>query len=160
MKSKFIFGFIAIAAILIIAYTVSSGSQILNKTGVEKIAVPGTDRPAKPELPEFAEKTGRVAEAYIFAAQNQDKVMYLACYCGCADMQHSGNLISHKSLKDCYIKPDGSYEPHASECKLCNDITLEARDMLMTGSSLKDVRTKIDNEYSGRGIGTNTSLPP
>ncbi len=158
MKSKFIFGFIAIAAILIIAYTVSS--QILNKTGVEKIVVPGTDKSVKPDLPEFAEKTGRVAEAYIFAAQNQDKLMYLACYCGCADMQHSNNLISHKSLKDCYIKPDGSYEPHASECKLCNDISLEARDMLMTGSSLKDVRMKIDNEYSGRGIGTNTSLPP
>ncbi len=24
----------------------------------------------------------------------------------------------------------------------------------------KDVRKKIDNEYSGRGVGTNTSLPP
>lgn len=160
MKSKFIPGFIAIALILIIAYTISGGSQMLNKTRVGMTAVIGTDRTAKPELPEFAEKTGRVAEAYIFAAQNQDKVMYLSCYCGCADMQHSDKLISHKSLKDCYIKPDGSYEPHASECKLCNDITLEARDMLMTGSSLKDVRTKIDKEYSGRGIGTNTSLPP
>ncbi|MCZ7372569.1 MAG: PCYCGC motif-containing lipoprotein, partial [Candidatus Methanoperedens sp.] len=115
---------------------------------------------AKPELPEFAQKTGRVAEAYIFAAQNPDKVMYLACYCGCAGMQHSDKLLSHKSLKDCYIKPDGSYEPHASECKLCNDITLKARDLLMTGYSLKDVRKKIDDEYSGRGVGTNTSLPP
>ncbi|CAG1004836.1 MAG: hypothetical protein OIN86_00415 [Candidatus Methanoperedens sp.] len=160
MKSEFIPGFIAIALILIIAYTISGGSEMLNKTRVGVTAVIGTDRPAKPELPEFAEKTGRVAEAYIFAAQNQDKVMYLSCYCGCADMQHSDKLISHKSLKDCYIKPDGSYEPHASECKLCNDITLDARDLLMTGSSLKDVRTKIDNEYSGRGIGTNTSLPP
>lgn len=160
MKSKFIPGFIAIALILIIAYTISGGPQMLNKTSAGMTAVTGTDILSKPELPEFAEKTGRVAEAYIFAAQNQDKVMYLACYCGCADMQHSGNLISHKSLKECYIKPDGSYEPHASECKLCNDITLEARDLLMTGSSLKDVRTKIDNEYSGRGIGTNTPLPP
>ncbi|MCX9075323.1 MAG: hypothetical protein OIN88_11825, partial [Candidatus Methanoperedens sp.] len=114
----------------------------------------------KPELPEFASKTGRVAEAYIFAVQNQDKLTYLACYCGCAGMQHSDKLLSHKSLKDCYIKPDGSYEPHASECKLCNDITLEARDLLMTGYSLKDVRKKIDDEYSGRGVGTNTSLPP
>ncbi|PWB51221.1 MAG: hypothetical protein C3F06_10395 [Candidatus Methanoperedenaceae archaeon] len=155
MKSKFIPGFIAIALILIIAYTISGGPQMLNKT-----AVSGNYIQTKPELPEFAEKTGRVAEAYIFAAQNQDKVMYLACYCGCADMQHSNNLISHKSLKECYIKTDGSYEPHASECKLCNDITLEARDLLMTGYSLKDVRTKIDNEYSGRGIGTNTPLPP
>ena len=160
MKSKFIPGAVSILSILMIVYTLSSGSQILNQTDIEKPTVGDTNRTTKTELPEFTEKTGRVAEAYIFAAQNQDKVMYLACYCGCADMQHSGNLISHKSLKDCYIKPDGSYEPHASECKLCNDITLEARDMLMTGSSLKDVRTKIDKEYSGRGIGTNTSFPP
>lgn len=157
MKSKFIPGFITIALILIIAYTISDGSVLVNNTSIEKSV---TRTPVKPEFPEFAEKTGRVAEAYIFAAQNPDIVMYLACYCGCADMQHSNKLISHKSLKDCYIKPDGSYEPHASECKLCNDITLEARDMLMTGSSLKDVRTKIDRDYSGRGIGTNTSLPP
>ncbi|CAG0991542.1 hypothetical protein METP2_02604 [Methanosarcinales archaeon] len=161
MKFKFILGAISILAILMIVYTLllPGDLQILNKTGLEK-STSSVSILEKPELPEFAQKTGRVAEAYIFAAQNQDKVMYLACYCGCAGMQHSGNLISHKSLKDCYIKPDGSYEPHASECKLCNDITLEARDMLMTGYSLKDVRTKIDKEYSGRGIGTNTSLPP
>lgn len=156
MKKKYIF--ITIAAILIIAF-LSGGAQTLNKTSGENQAREDNNKPLKPELPEFTQKTGRIAEAYIFAAQNQDKVMYLACYCGCAEMQHSDRLISHKSLKDCYIKPDGSYEPHASECKICNDITLEARDMLMTGYSLKDVRTKIDDEYSGRGVGTNTSLP-
>lgn len=160
MKSKFILSSIAIAGILMIAYALFGGSQILNKNSFEKPAVRDTNRPAKLELPDFAQKTGRVAEAYIFAAQNPDKVMYLACYCGCAGMQHSDKLLSHKSLKDCYIKPDGSYEPHASECKLCNDITLKARDLLMTGFSLKDVRKKIDDEYSGRGVGTNTSLPP
>lgn len=160
MKSKFIFSAIAIATILIIAYILSSGAQTLNKTPDEKLTGWDTNKPVKVELPEFAQKTGRVAEAYIFAVQNQDKLIYLACYCGCAGMQHSDVLLSHKSLKECYIKPDGSYEPHASECKLCNDITLEARDLLMTGYSLKDVREKIDNEYSGRGVGTNTSLPP
>ena len=160
MKSKFILGAIAIAAILIIIYLLSSGAQMLNKTPDEKLTGWDTNKPVKVELPEFAQKTGRVAEAYIFAVQNQDRLKYLACYCGCAGMQHSDVLLSHKSLKDCYIKPDGSYEPHASECKLCNDITLEARDMLMTGYSLKDVRTKIDTEYSGRGVGTNNSLPP
>ncbi|KAB2947695.1 MAG: hypothetical protein MPEBLZ_02719 [Candidatus Methanoperedens nitroreducens] len=161
MKFKFILGAISILAIIMIVYTLllPGDLQILNKTSLEK-STSSISILAKPELPEFAQKTGRVAEAYIFAAQNQDKVMYLACYCGCAGMQHSDKLLSHKSLKDCYIKPDGSYEPHASECKLCNDITLEARDMLMTGSSLKDVRKKIDDEYSGRGVGTNTSLPP
>ncbi|MFA4957526.1 MAG: PCYCGC motif-containing (lipo)protein [Candidatus Methanoperedens sp.] len=160
MKFKFILGAISILSILMIVYTVSSDSQILNKTSLEKSAAYGTNIPAKVELPDFAQKTGRVAEAYIFASQNQDKVMYLACYCGCAGMQHSDKLLSHKSLKDCYIKSDGSYEPHASECKLCNDITLEARDLLMTGHSLKDVRKTIDDKYSGRGVGTNTSLPP
>lgn len=157
MKSRFILSAIAISVILVIAYTLSGGSQILNKTSVEKTAVRDTNRF---ELPEFAQKTGRVMEAYIFAVQNPDEVMYLACYCGCAGMQHSDKLLSHKSLKDCYLKPDGSYEPHASECTLCNDITLKARDLLMTGYSLKDVRKTIDDEYSGRGVGTNTSLPP
>ncbi len=164
MKSKFILSAIAIVVILITAYALSGGSQILNKASGEKITGndtnKDTNKPAKPELPEFAQKTGRVAEAYIYAVQNQDKLKYLACYCGCAGMEHSNVLLSHKSLKECYIKPDGSYEPHASECKLCNDITLEARDMLMKGYSLKDVRKIIDDEYSGRGIGTNTSLPP
>lgn len=159
MKSKIILSIIAIAAILVIAYILSGGVQPLNKIPDEKTASWDASKPAKPELPDFVQKTGRVAESYIFAAQNPDKVIYLACYCGCADMQHSDKLLSHKSLKDCYIKPDGSYEPHASECKLCNDITLEARDLLMTGYSLKDVRKKIDDKYSSRGVGTNTSLP-
>lgn len=113
----------------------------------------------KPEFPDFAYKTVHVEDAYTFAASNQDKVMYLACYCGCANMQHSDRLIQHRSLKDCYIKPDGSFEPHASECKLCNDITLEAKDLFMKGNSLKGVRKIIDDKYSGRGVGTNTSLP-
>ena len=157
MRKKIVLGFIVFAVILATAFALSL--QVLNnRTIVNNASLP--DRPSKPELPDFAFKTGRVAEAYIFAAQNQDKVMYLACYCGCAGMQHSDTILKHKSLKDCYIKPNGSFEPHASECKLCNDITLEARDMLMTGYSLKDVRTKIDYEYSGRGAGTNTSLPP
>ncbi|VVB95848.1 Protein of uncharacterised function with PCYCGC motif protein [uncultured archaeon] len=158
MKPKIIFGATAVVIGLVIAYILFGGVQIF--AGGEKIAGNNTKKPAKPELPEFAQKTSRVAEAYIYAAQNQDKVMYLACYCGCAGMQHSSKLISHKSLKDCYIKPDGSYEPHAAECKLCNDITLEARDMLMKGNSLKDVRKTIDDEYSGRGVGTDTPMPP
>lgn len=159
MKSKIIPAAIAIAAILIIVYTLASGTQLIDKKSDEIFGRKNISKSWKLELPDFTQKTGRVAEAYIYAAQNQDKVMYLACYCGCAGMQHSDKLLSHKSLKDCYIQPDGSYEPHASECKLCNDITLEARDMLMTGYSLKDVRKKIDDKYSGRGVGTNTSLP-
>lgn len=160
MKSKFIPVTIAIAALLIISYILVSGTQLIDKKSDEIFGRNDISKSPKPELPDFALKTGRVMEAYIFAAQNPDKVMYLACYCGCAGMQHSDKLIRHRSLKDCYIKPDGSYEPHASECKLCNDITLEARDMLMTGYSLKDVRKTIDDMYSGRGIGTDTPMPP
>ncbi len=160
MKLKFIPAAIAIVAVLLIVFTLVSGMQLIDKKSDEIFGRKNISKSWKGELPEFAQKTGRMAEAYIFAAQNQDKLMYLACYCGCAGMQHSDVLLSHKSLKECYIKPDGSYEPHASECRLCNDITLEARDLLMTGYSLKDVRKKIDDEYSGRGVGTNTSLPP
>lgn len=107
----------------------------------------------KLELPDFAQKTVRVEEAYTFAAQNQGKVMYIACYCGCANMQHSDKLLQHNSLKDCYIRPDGSFEPHASACKVCNDITLEVKELFGKGYSLKEVRKTIDEKYSGRGVG-------
>jgi hypothetical protein len=100
MKSKYILSTIAVAAVLITAYALSGGSQIPNKASDEKLTGKDTNKPAKPELPEFAQKTGRVAEAYIFAVQNQDKVMYLACYCGCAGMQHSDKLLSHKSVSE------------------------------------------------------------
>ncbi|NJD77828.1 MAG: hypothetical protein FIB08_12160 [Candidatus Methanoperedens sp.] len=160
MKSKIIPAAIAIVSILIIVYTLVNGTQLIDKKSDDIFGRKNISKSWMPELPEFAQKTSRVAEAYIYAAQNQDKVMYLACYCGCAGMQHSEKLISHKSLKDCYIKADGSFEPHAAECKLCNDITLEARDMLMKGSSLKDVRKTIDDMYSGRGVGTDTPMPP
>ena len=157
MKSKFVFSLMAAAAVLIIAYAMFSG---LNQASGEKPAIEDTNKTVKIGLPEFAQKTTRVEEAYIYAMMNQNKTMYLACYCGCASMQHSDKLIQHKSLKECYIRPDGSFEPHASECKLCNDITLEARDLLMKGYSLKDVRKIIDDNYSGRGAGTDTPLPP
>ena len=122
--------------------------------------LPGTiDMEAGNGLPDFAQKTVRVEEAYTFASGNQKLVMYISCYCGCANMQHSDKLIEHKSLKECYIKPDGSFEPHASSCKLCNDITLEVKELLGQGYSLKDARKTIDEKYSGRGVGTNTSMP-
>lgn len=159
MRSKFISITISIAALLIIAYALIGGSQLIDRTSDEDLGGKNISRSWDLELPDFAYKTVRVEDSYTFAVNNQDKVMYLSCYCGCADMQHTDRLIQHKSLKDCYLKPDGSYEPHASECKLCNDITLEARDLLMAGNSLKEVRKIIDDKYSGRGVGTNTSLP-
>ncbi|MCK5488218.1 MAG: hypothetical protein KAI86_18485 [Desulfobacterales bacterium] len=74
-------------------------------------------------------------------------------------MQHSDRLIEHKSLKECYIKPNGSFEQHASDCKACNDITLEVKELISQGYSLKEVRNTIDEKYSGRGVGTNTPMP-
>jgi len=158
-RSKLIAIIISIAALLIIAYALIGGSQLIDRTSDENLGGKNISKFIKPELPDFAYKTVRVEDAYTFAVNNQDQVMYISCYCGCAGMQHTDSLIQHRSLKDCYLKPDGSYEPHASNCRLCNDITLEAKDLLMKGISLKEVRKIIDDKYSGRGVGTNTSLP-
>jgi hypothetical protein len=160
MRSKHFTIIISVAAILIIAFALASGTQFIDRMSKKDLSGKNISRFIKPEFPDFVYKTVRVEDAYTFAVNNQDKVMYLSCYCGCAGMQHTDNLIQHRSLEDCYLKPDGSYEPHAAECKLCNDITLEAKDLLMKGISLKEVRKTIDDKYPGRGVGTNTSLPP
>lgn len=152
-------GFFMVAALMASYWTdIQNGYVELQKNNTNLPYI--IDMEAGNGLPDFAQKTVRVEEAYIFAMENQELVMYISCYCGCANMQHSDNLIEHKSLKECYIKPGGSFEPHASSCKLCNDITLEVKELIGQDYSLKESRIIIDEKYSGRGVGTDTPLPP
>ena len=44
-------------------------------------------------------------DAYAFAANREDVVRYIPCYCGCERKEH------HQSLRDCFIRgraPDGT----------------------------------------------------
>jgi hypothetical protein len=100
----------------------------------------------------------RTQEAYAYAIARPDVVDWLPCYCGCVAMDHRNN-------GDCYMKPREAgmplvFEEHASFCKVCVDIALQAKSMAAEGKTLLQIRAAIDREHGGLGPGTRTELPP
>lgn len=106
--------------------------------------------------PAYTNVSSRTAEAYAYALEHRSLVSYLPCYCGCGAMGHGSNL-------DCYFEPRGDgevvFEEHASYCDICVDITLRAKQLAATGTSLINIRSAIDAEFGNAGPGTDTELP-
>lgn len=106
--------------------------------------------------PDFTGTDARTEEAYRYAFDHPQVLQWMPCYCGCGATGHRSNL-------DCYFDPrsDGSikFEEHASYCDVCVNITLRAKQLVASGSSLASVRTTIDAEFGGTGPGTDTARP-
>ncbi len=115
-------------------------------------ASPGMD--PNTDLPDYARRDPRVAEAYHFAASDQGWVLQnMACYCGC------GGHSEHDSNLACFVKPGaGGFDRHGSECQVCVDIALTAKEMYSSGTPLREIRTTIDARYTGYPA-TDTPMP-
>lgn len=50
----------------------------------------------KGELPSFAKRDDKVAEAYRYAATHGDTIRYIPCFCGCKN-------VGHRNNEDCYV---------------------------------------------------------
>ncbi len=107
-------------------------------------------------LPPFAYNSRESLEAYRFAVANTDLISQMPCYCGCARL--SGGQDAHKSLKNCYLKDDGTFDDHAASCDLCNKIALDVKAWQKEGFSVKDIRARVDDKYQDYGQPTDT--PP
>ncbi len=86
---------------------------------------------------------------YHFVESHQDLAAGVPCYCGC-------HGLGHRSLLDCYIRPDGRYERHASGCAVCGMETNDIDRMLGEGMDTRSIRTAIDAAYSSYGRPTGT----
>lgn len=108
-------------------------------------------------MPGFVQEAApSVQEAYRFAVANPEVMHKFPCYCGCGAMGHQDNL-------GCYVKefrPDGSieFDPHATGCSICVDITQDVMRLMRQGQALKTIRAYIDQQYSPYGPSTHT--PP
>lgn len=103
--------------------------------------------------------TPTLREAYQFALDRPDVLMYMPCYCGCGLEAH------HRSNRDCFIKGvDGQgnlvFDDHASGCQTCVDIALDAKQLVAQGKTLPEIRKAIDQNHGQKGPGTDTPLPP
>jgi hypothetical protein len=101
-------------------------------------------------MPDFVHTAPADAQhAYRFAAANQEFLTHFPCYCGCVYLGHEHNL-------DCYIQDvntDGTivYDPHASVCGICVEITNDAARLWGDGLEIDAIHDYIVTTYSARG---------
>lgn len=78
---------------------------------------------------------------YRAAADDPEAFEAVACYCGCEA------FLEHRHLLDCFVRPDGGWERHATGCAVC---LAEARDVVerrTDGTSIDEITRHIDDTY-------------
>lgn len=90
-----------------------------------------------------------IVHAYEFTADHAEHAARIPCYCGCAE-------LGHRHLLDCFVKPDGGWEPHATYCGVCRDEASDLEAMLAAGESIENIRVQIDQRYGRLGKPTDT----
>jgi len=97
-------------------------------------------------MPGFAVKNSRVQEAYLFATNFSEQLDGVNCFCGCMQHLHDGR-IHKRGLLDCFMKENGDYEQHASNCDMCINDALEVKKYSQQGLSKDEIKEKIYSKY-------------
>jgi hypothetical protein len=117
-------------------------------TGMD--ATPGTDGPDEPPAMLAVAPGGTVEleslpahhqEVYRAAGADQDAFEAVACYCGCEA------FLDHRHLLDCFVRPDGRWERHATGCAVCLAEARDVIDMRSTGTRIEEITRRIDDRY-------------
>ncbi|QTD39671.1 PCYCGC motif-containing (lipo)protein [Sporosarcina sp. Te-1] len=111
-------------------------------------------------LPKFLDdKPEDMRLVYQVAANADDILAYMPCYCGC------GKSAGHGSNLNCFveeIREDGSvvWDDHGTRCPVCLEIAATSVQMKQDGKTLKEIREYIDSTYSdGYAEPTDTPTP-
>jgi hypothetical protein len=103
------------------------------------------------KFPAFVYNSAGSLKGYRIALTMPDVLSRIPCYCGCVD-------VGHKSLKECFISPQGEFDPHASGCSICYNEAADVYNLYRKGLSTLDIRKFIENKYKAYGKPTDT--PP
>ncbi|MFE8702105.1 PCYCGC motif-containing (lipo)protein [Cytobacillus sp. FJAT-54145] len=111
-------------------------------------------------LPIFLkDKPEQMQIIYSAAAQHQELLEYIPCYCGCAE---SGN---HQDAYDCFVyanKENGEvvWDDHGTRCGVCLETAAESILQYKDGKSMMEIREYIDEKYKeGFSEPTPTKMP-
>jgi hypothetical protein len=136
--------------LLFVVVAVISTSMILNLRGVEN-GDSVSENPMISELagsaeglPDYAQASVRTKAAYAVSLEIPEELGAIPCYCSCG-------AIGHKSLKECYLSPDGGFEEHASFCDICVNEALDVYKWKHEGVPMDEIRTRIDDKYARFG---------
>lgn len=112
-------------------------------------------------LPDYAFTKLSIKEAYSFAKLEVDKLTDLPCNCGCGTdaANHSGRLHA-RGLIDCFMKGDvnsgGEWDGHASECGLCYEDALYAKELYSEGKNKEEIKKLLEEKYATQIISDDT----
>ena len=72
---------------------------------------------------------------------------------------HGGRLHS-RGLIDCFMQGDvnnnGEWDSHASECGLCYEDALYAKNLYVQGKAKEDIKQALEAKYATQTISNNT----
>jgi hypothetical protein len=60
-------------------------------------------------------------------------------------------MLAHRSLLQCFVRPDGGWERHASGCAVCTEESSVVRSMLADGAGVHAIRTAVIDQFSTTG---------
>lgn len=78
---------------------------------------------------------------YEAAAADPEAFGQVACYCGCE------SFLDHRHLLDCFVRPDGGWERHATGCAICLAEAREVVDMRDAQVPVTEIVRRIDASY-------------
>lgn len=112
-------------------------------------------------LPNYAFIKPDIKEAYSLAKLESSKLEDLPCNCGCmSDAANHGGRLHSRGLIDCFTKGDinngGQWDSHASECGLCYEDALYAKDLYEGGKTKEEIKALLEEKYASQTISTNT----
>ena len=80
-------------------------------------------------------------ELYQAAAADPDGFEAVTCYCGCEA------FLNHRHLLDCFLRPDGGWERHATGCGVCLAEARDVIDLRADGTPVSEIVRHIDDRY-------------
>ncbi len=83
-----------------------------------------------------------IATHYRFAAAHPRTYRQVPCFCGCEE------ALEHRSLLDCFVRPQGGWEAHAAGCAVCVQESEILRSRLADGASPAEIRAEIVDRYT------------
>ncbi|MBU5442350.1 PCYCGC domain-containing protein [Paenibacillus sp. MSJ-34] len=100
-----------------------------------------------------------VQQAYRYAAENEELLQWIPCYCGC------GQSAGHRNNLNCFVKEiqeDGAvvWDDHGTRCNVCIEIAATSAQMQYEGKTAQEIRDYVDETYkSGYAEPTPTPMP-
>lgn len=142
-KRRLLFPLFALA-IVIGGLSAGCGGKVAPDTGHE---MPMADLAKMPAEVQSAPVS--VQQSYQFAVANPEVLQQIPCYCGCGAMGHTSNY-------SCYIAGVDAagqitFDPHATGCSICVDITQDTMRLLKQGKSIQEIRAYVDSTYAKYG---------